>query len=70
MMHLLDETFASIQVNPQMVARANIPWQAMADNSRTAPVIAGFQLPGSGFSPGRRKPAPASIRTSAASGSE
>jgi D-alanyl-D-alanine carboxypeptidase len=44
MMRLLDDTFASIGRNPQLVARANVPWQAIAQNTQTAPVIAGFQL--------------------------
>ena len=46
MIQLLDTTFASINQNPQLVARANVPWEAIASNSLSAPVIAGFQLPG------------------------
>ncbi|MGH6877206.1 MAG: serine hydrolase [Rhizomicrobium sp.] len=44
MVHLLDDTFAAIGKNPQLVARANVPWQAIAQNSGTKPVIAGFQF--------------------------
>lgn len=48
MVHLLDDTFAAIGKNPQLVARAEIPWQAIAQNGEPKPVIAGFQLGGSG----------------------
>jgi D-alanyl-D-alanine carboxypeptidase len=47
MMRLLDSTFASINQNPQLVARANVPWQTIASNTPSAPVIAGFQIAGS-----------------------
>ena len=48
MVRLLDDTFASIAQNPQLVARANVPWQALADSTQTKPIIAGFQLGDSG----------------------
>lgn len=44
MMHMLDTTFASINQNPQMVARANVPWQTLASNASPSPIIAGFQI--------------------------
>ncbi|HTT82081.1 MAG TPA: D-alanyl-D-alanine carboxypeptidase [Rhizomicrobium sp.] len=44
MMRLLDDTFAEIRRNPQLVARANVPWQTLAENSQAKPVIAGFQF--------------------------
>lgn len=44
MMRLLDDTFAQIGRNPQMVARANVPWQTLAENNQARPVIAGFQF--------------------------
>jgi D-alanyl-D-alanine carboxypeptidase len=44
MVHLLDATFAQINNNPQLVARANIPWQTVAQNSNAQPIIAGFQF--------------------------
>ncbi len=44
MVALLDSTFMQINQNPRMVARANVPWQAIAENTRPAPIIAGFQL--------------------------
>jgi D-alanyl-D-alanine carboxypeptidase len=44
MMHLLDDTFAQIGRNPQLVARANVPWQTLAENNQAKPVIAGFQF--------------------------
>lgn len=46
MMNLLDQTFAQVQRNPTLVARAEIPWQRVADNSPSTPVVAGFELPG------------------------
>ena len=45
MMRLLDVTFAQIDQNPKMVARADIPWQRLADASHAAPVMAGFEIP-------------------------
>jgi D-alanyl-D-alanine carboxypeptidase len=46
MIQLLDSTFASINQNPQLVARASVPWQAIASNTPSAPIIAGFQIAG------------------------
>jgi D-alanyl-D-alanine carboxypeptidase len=46
MIRLLDSTFASIGQNPQLVARANVPWQTVASNAPPAPIIAGFQIAG------------------------
>lgn len=48
MMHLLDDTFAQIGRNPQLVARANVPWQTLAENNQAKPVIAGFQFGNAG----------------------
>ena len=45
MVRLLDDTFAQINQNPMLVARANVPWQAMADNSRTPAVVASLAIP-------------------------
>ncbi|HEY8698676.1 MAG TPA: SPOR domain-containing protein [Rhizomicrobium sp.] len=42
MVRLLDATFAQIDTHPQMVARAEVPWQSMAQSS--TPIIAGFQF--------------------------
>lgn len=47
MMRMLDSTFASINQYPQLVARANVPWQAIASNAPASPMIAGFQIAGS-----------------------
>jgi D-alanyl-D-alanine carboxypeptidase len=44
MVRLLDQTFAQIAANPTMVARANVPWQQVAQNA-PAPAMAGFSLP-------------------------
>lgn len=44
MMRLLDTTFGDISKNPTLVARANIPWQTVAQTTQTTPAIAGFQL--------------------------
>jgi D-alanyl-D-alanine carboxypeptidase len=44
MVRLLDQTFAQISVNPNLVARANVPWQQVAQ-SAPGPAIAGFSLP-------------------------
>ncbi len=41
MIRLLNTTFAQIDQNPRMVARANTPWQTMAANNAVA---AGFQI--------------------------
>ena len=44
MMRLLDDTFVQIGRNPQLVARATVPWQALAESNQSRPVIAGFQF--------------------------
>ncbi len=44
MVRLLDQTFAQISANPNLVARAGVPWQQVAQNA-PAPAIAGFSLP-------------------------
>ena len=44
MVRLLDQTFAQVAANPALVAKANVPWQAVAQNA-PAPAIAGFSLP-------------------------
>jgi D-alanyl-D-alanine carboxypeptidase len=51
MVRLLDNTFAQIEQNPRLVARANVPWQTVADNSRAAPVIAGLPIGGAAAQP-------------------
>ena len=51
MIRLLNETFAQIDQNPRLVARANVPWQTVAENTRLGPVIAGFQIGGAGVAP-------------------
>jgi D-alanyl-D-alanine carboxypeptidase len=53
MMRLLDWTFAQITAQPTLVARAEVPWQAMAQRSNAAPVVAGFQ-----FGQGASQPLP------------
>jgi len=40
MVRLLDDTFTQIEQNPRLVARANVPWQTIAQNSSAAPVVA------------------------------
>lgn len=49
MVHLLDTTFAEISHNPTLVARANVPWQSIAQSAPTAPAIAGFQIASAGL---------------------
>ena len=44
MVRLLDDTFAAIGRNPQIVARASAPWQMLAESTQAKPVIAGFQF--------------------------
>lgn len=44
MIHLLDDTFAQIDEHPTLVARAEVPWQAIAQGAKPAPVIAGFNI--------------------------
>jgi D-alanyl-D-alanine carboxypeptidase len=55
MIRLLNDTFAQIDQNPRLVARATVPWQTVAENTRSGPVIAGFQIGGVGVQP---QPAP------------
>lgn len=43
MVRLLDKTFDRIEKHPQLVARAEVPWQNIAKGTST-PIIAGFQL--------------------------
>ena len=42
MVRLLDQTFAQVSANPNLVARATVPWRQVAQN---APASAGFSLP-------------------------
>ncbi|HUB85884.1 MAG TPA: serine hydrolase [Rhizomicrobium sp.] len=44
MVRLLDNTYAQIAANPRLVAHANIPWEAVAENNVTQPVTAGFTV--------------------------
>ena len=44
MVRLLDQTFAQIGANPNLVARTTVPWQQVAQ-ATPAPAIAGFSLP-------------------------
>jgi len=44
MVRLLDDTFAKVDRNPQLVARENVPWQTLAENYQAKPVIAGFEF--------------------------
>jgi D-alanyl-D-alanine carboxypeptidase len=44
MVRLLDQTFAQVSANPNLVARASVPWQQVAQTA-PAPAIAGFSLP-------------------------
>jgi D-alanyl-D-alanine carboxypeptidase len=44
MVRLLDQTFAQVSANPNLVARATMPWQQVAQNG-PVPAIAGFSLP-------------------------
>ena len=53
MMRLLDDTFARIENHPTLVARADVPWHAIADGTRPNPIIAGFDI-GSGLAPHSR----------------
>lgn len=45
MMRLLDQTFARITENPALVARASVPWRAVASVAQAPAAIAGFGLP-------------------------
>jgi D-alanyl-D-alanine carboxypeptidase len=51
MMRMLDTTFAEINQNPTLVARNNVPWQSVAQDTQTSPVIAGFQIAAAGAMP-------------------
>jgi len=44
MMRLLDSVFAQINAQPTLVARAEVPWQSLAEGTNALPVIAGFQF--------------------------
>ncbi len=63
MVHLLDNTFAQISQNPNLVARANVPWQTIAQNTQASPVIAGFQIAAAGVMPGAGSPVPSAPTT-------
>jgi len=76
MVRLLDDTFAAIGKNPQLAARASVPWQTLAESTQAKPVIAGFQFGAAGSAPlsmanpmANPKP-PAAIKPSFASGPE
>ncbi|HKD20799.1 MAG TPA: SPOR domain-containing protein [Rhizomicrobium sp.] len=51
MIHLLDNTFQQINQNPTLVARNTVPWQSIAQNAQSTPVIAGFQIAAAGAIP-------------------
>lgn len=44
MMRLLDVTFARAKQQPSLLARAEVPWLALAQGKKSSPVIAGFDL--------------------------
>lgn len=44
MVKLLDDTFAQIDDHPMLVARAQVPWRAIAQGTKPNPVIAGFNI--------------------------
>jgi D-alanyl-D-alanine carboxypeptidase len=46
MERLLDDAFARAKANPTLLARAEVPWQQIAENSNASPVTAGFDLNG------------------------
>lgn len=46
MIRLLNATFARIQTQPTLVARAQVPWRAIGNGAVANPVIAGFTLNG------------------------
>ena len=58
MVRLLDDTFAAVGKNPQLVARANVPWQTLAESTQAQPVIAGFQFGVGNSAPPAMKPPP------------
>ncbi len=59
MMHMLDDTFAQINRNPTLVARTNVQWQSVAQNTQASSVIAGFQIAAAGAMPHNTTPDPA-----------
>jgi len=44
MIRLLDQTFDRAQTNPTLLARAQVPWQQIAQNTKAAPMTAGFDV--------------------------
>lgn len=44
MMRLLDLAFGQINQNPALVASTGVPWQTMAQNTVSNPVLAGFDI--------------------------
>jgi D-alanyl-D-alanine carboxypeptidase len=44
MARILDWTFAQINAQPTLVARATVPWQTVAMSTNASPIIAGFQF--------------------------
>jgi D-alanyl-D-alanine carboxypeptidase len=72
MVRLLDSTFSSINQNPQLVARANVPWQTIASNTPSAPIIAGFQIAAGLATPPQPTPTVVSVpsRTAPSSGAD
>ncbi|HUO87815.1 MAG TPA: SPOR domain-containing protein [Rhizomicrobium sp.] len=44
MVRLLDETFAQIQVNPQLVARNGVPWRNIAVATLSTPLVASLDV--------------------------
>ena len=44
MVRLLDDTFARAKERPTLLARAQIPWLALAQGKKANPVIAGFEI--------------------------
>jgi D-alanyl-D-alanine carboxypeptidase len=71
MMHLLDDTFAAIGKNPLLVAREDVPWEALSQNGGTKPVIAGFPFGTSTASPAPiLKTAPQPLEVTLAAGED
>lgn len=48
MIRLLDQTFERAESNPTLLARAQVPWQQIAQNTKAAPITAGFDVTPSG----------------------
>jgi len=46
MVRLLDDTFDRAKAQPTLLARAEVPWQQIAENSKGSPVTAGFDVNG------------------------